>query len=673
MDTKRIIQNCKDKLGRTVYVVPDIPDRQLSGALNGITGAMVPKETVVAVVDTSAMEVFDSGLVFTEDALYCKTLLSELVRIEYGDIGRTKIYSSMPGKLAIMDKTGKVIHEFPGSNLKLDAVAKLLETLATAAGEDAGKDGMSGDESEETAEKRRCRFERVWADLDRSSRRWLIVGIVLCCTGVGIFWGIASIVVGYWFLKKRQEDVALLDSGLPSDIYEADVKELRSSVWQNVLLVTGTFGIVDMCGKSRRRMEAMADAVNGLTVLPQEDIIQRYAEAFAARADHLPFFLKGYDARVSNFDILDFQMALFSKGSKFNLRNFHPRRYLWVTRAKTDSLARKYVRGQLARMEKQGEILRIRVGGTVFAFTPSGFRAAAERTESIVGSTDRVSWEELADRLRDVAPMDAREAGLFAEAAGIGVRTYFFADGRHCITRANTERVEICPACGTAFGRGEGCEGFCSDYCRATNESCGDAIRELWAQRTERSKAVLPAGTEIVKTGEGLMGAASGMKSAAVFGSGLAVGMLGKFAGAAVLGFLPGGVFIGGLLGRSIGKKLGKLIAKTGTECLEDDHAIAAITAVYDEFGILATLFHLNFAEINQVAVALNKQMGENGNFADEVYSKGEWRRQHVARLLLPILGKACKGVTPLSGNGSAPKSLDGNSDSVERVHDNEM
>lgn len=653
MDTKRIIRNCEDKLGRTVYVLPDIPDSQLAAALKGITGAMVPKETVVAVVDTSAMKVFDSGLVFTEDAVYFNAPLSNPLRIEYGDIGRTKIYSSLPGKLIVMDKKGQTLGEFPGTNLQIEAVAKLLDTLASAAKEDAGDEWLAGSGEEEKVEERRTRFERVWAELEKSSRRWLIAGIVLCFTGVGLFWGIAAIVVGYWFLKKRHEDADLPDSELPASLYEADVKELRSSAWQNVLVAPGTFGIVDMCGKSRRRMEAMADAVKGLTVLPLEDVIRRYKEAFAARADHLPFFLSAYNPKAPNFGdkIVDFELALFSKGSKFNLRALNPRRYVWYVRAKEDPMARKFVRGQLARMAKRGKVRCVRLGGAVFAFTPDGFRAAAERTESIVGSANRVSWEELSYGLRDVVSMDSREAGLFAEEAGIGIRTYFFADGRHCVAGGDNERVEICPVCGTAFWQGEGCEGFCSDYCRTTNEQCGEDIQTLMANRRGAGGMALPAGREIVKAGA--MGAASGMKSAVVFGSGLAAGQIGKYAGAVALGFLPGGVFVGGLIGRTVGKKLGRLIVRAGTDSLEDDHTIAAISALYDEFGILAAMYGMNGDESVKALQKLEKLMAEKAHFVEEVRSQGDNRRRYLARLMQPLFLEVCQIRPPLPETGT--------------------
>ena len=691
MDTREIIRNRARELGKATFVSPDIPENKLRSAIRKIAGGGLPRESVVAVVDTSDTEDLSSGLLFAEDALYFTTSWSEPVCVPYEAIGRAEAIGIGLTALHIFREPvkgerrwrvefgkGKFIPKFCPkriiNTLELcriyawrfspDIAADILNTIVAAAKEDAGKTASLGDECGKE-EELRAGYEREWTRLDRVGTLCLRIGIAMCCTLVLCLWGIPLIFVGMKLLRKRKEDANLPVLGLPLVFYEADTRELTAPIWWNILGGLGQ-GISAMCRKSQKRLEIMTAIVQDLNASPLETILRRYEEAFRSPETPLgivwnrclhPFrgLLGLYHGRLWYSMCVPFTYLLNKDAWTFNIY-----RFLWIARAKEDESRRAFVRAWLKHLERKGEIVCSDLDDRMFVFKPDCLRSVVARMEALSQSGERVSREEMTKGLKEVFPTDSRNVDAFVRSYGSGMGSYAFADGVYYVGGENKHRVRVCQVCGLAAMSGEtdgtdnrdgaGNEYFCGDYCRETNNMCGTAKALLAPYEAgEAVRHTHRIGTVMSFIFSGTHSGATGKRIGTV-GKGLgkfAGGKLGAMAGGSLLAFIPGGWLLGSLIGRIIGKNFGKQAVSAGIGALTDDGnedaASSVAELVQEEFGILAAMYGTNGDKNACVLQKLEKLMAENEHFVMDVRSQGDNQRQYLARLMKPLFLEVCQ------------------------------
>lgn len=668
MDTREIIRNRAHELGDAAFVSPDIPERKLLGAIRKIAGWGVPRESVVAVVDTSDTGDLSSGLLFTEDALYFTTAWSEPVRVPYEAIERAKAVGLWFTALYIYRPTAKgerrwrvefdkfrflrvvdtrELCRIYARGFSPDAAADILNTIAAATKEEAETTREPALGEKELL----AGYKREWHRLQFAGTICMVLGIALCWS---LFWVIPLIYVGLKLHRKCKQDADLPVRGLPLSFYKADTRALTGPAWWNILYWLG-FGISAMCRRSQKRLEIM-DAIMREDALSLETIVYRYEKAF--RAPETAWGAQLVRSVHSSRGLLELSRGL--------LRSFHfLLQFNWFVRAKEDKTGRAFVREWFKQLEDKGEIISVNLDGRTVVFKPDCLRSAVARMEELMASTDRISRSSMAEGLREVLPLDARNIDAFVRAYGTNIQSYAFADGNYYVAGPNNRRVRICPVCGLASmpGEGTGDDGrdgtgvpnYCGNYCRETHELCEklvpDAPRLLFpcgagavVFRSHRTGNPMPSivlgsrtgttGKRIAMVGKGI-GKFAGGKAGAVAG------------GALVATFVPGGCLLGplgSLLGRFVGKKLGKQAASWGMGALADDGPEYAAVAelVQEEFGILAAMHGANDAESAQVMRKWEEQMAGNDHFAEDIQSQGNNQRQYLARLMQPLFLEVC-------------------------------
>ncbi len=674
MDTREIIRNRAHELGNAVFVSPDIPERKLLGAIKKIAGGGLPRESVVAVVDTSDTGDLSSGLLFAEDALYFSTAWSEPVCVPYGAIARAKavgwlwladlcIYRPLAkGErrfrlesdkfrfLRVVD-TGELCRIY-ARRFSPDVAADILDTIAAAAKEEAGTTPPPAREPALGEKELLAGYKREWLRLKVAGTICMVLGIALCWT---LFWVIPLIYVGLKLHRKCKQDADLPVRGLPLPFYKADTHALTGPAWWNILYWLG-FGISAMCRRSRKRLEIM-DAIVRENALPLETIVYRYEKAF--RAPKTAWGTQLVRSVHSSRGLLEFSRGL--------LRSFHfLLQFNWFVRAKEDKAGRAFVRAWLKHLEDKGKITSVDLDGRTVVFKPDCIQSAVARMEELAVSADRIPQRVMTEGLREVLPLDDRNIDAFVRAYGADIQSYAFADGNYYVAGPNNRRVRICPVCGLAavVGEGTGEDGrdetgwlhYCSDYCRETHELCENLVPD--AQRLISSCGAGAVALRSHGTGNPIpsivLGSRPGTaeKRIAMVGKGIgkfAGGKAGAVAGGALVAtFVPGGCLLGplgALIGRFIGKKLGKQAASWGMGALADDGAEDATVAelVQEEFGILAAMHGASDAECAQVMRKWEERMAGNDHFVEDVRSQGNIQRQYLARLMQPLFLEVCQ------------------------------
>lgn len=666
MDTREIIRNRAHDLGDAAFVSPDIPERKLLGAIRKIAGGGLPRESVVAVVDTSDTGDLSSGLLFTEDSLYFTTAWSEPVRVPNEAIERAKAVGLWFTALYIYRPTAKDERcwrvEFDKFRLlrvvdtrelcriyargfSPDVAADILNTIAAAAKEEAAKPASPARESALGEKELLAGYKREWLRLQFAGTLCIVLGIVLCWT---LFWVIPLIYVGLKLRRKCKQDAELPARGLPLSFYKADTHALTGPAWWNILYWLG-FGISAMCRRSRKRLEIM-DAIVRENALPLETIVSRYEKAF--RGPETAWGAQLVRSVHSSRGLLEFSRGL--------LRSFHfLLQFNWFVRAKEDKTGRAFVRAWLKHLEDKGEITSVDLDGRTVVFKPDCLRSAVARMEALAASADRISRSEMAEGLQEVLPLDERNIDAFVRAYGTGIESYTFADGNYYVSERNNSRIRVCRSCGLAemYSEANGNDGvdksgenhFCSDYCRETDELCENLVPNAnkllgpceagaGILRTQRTRNTMPS--IVLKSRSGSTG-----KRIGTIGKGVgkfAGGKVGAMAGGAALAFIPGvGWLLGSLFGRLIGKELGKRAVSAGIGALaeagSEDAAGSVAELVQEEFGILAAMYGMNGDEIAKVLQKLDKLMAGNEHFVEDVRSQGDNQRQYLARLMKPL------------------------------------
>ena len=165
---------------------------------------------------------------------------------------------------------------------------------------------------------------------------------------------------------------------------------------------------------------------------------------------------------------------------------------------------------------------------------------------------------------------------------------------------------------------------------------------------------------EIGKMCRGRMSGMQCIKNIAIAGGGISGGTAGALICGALLAPIPGGVFLGGLLGGSLGGLIGSSATKAGMDKLIKDDAVLVLAIVTDEFKLIASGFCLNDEEIQKATAALDKMINQNKGFVEDIYSKKEYRRHYVARLIKPIFLDICMNRPKLSAKELSRESIEG-------------
>jgi hypothetical protein len=168
--------------------------------------------------------------------------------------------------------------------------------------------------------------------------------------------------------------------------------------------------------------------------------------------------------------------------------------------------------------------------------------------------------------------------------------------------------------------------------------------------------------TSAWEVGKLCCGKMSGMqciKNISVSGGGIAAGTTGALVLGALMSPIPGGAFIGGLIGGAIGGMLGSGLTKVGMDKLIQDDMVMIMALVSDEFKILAASFCLNDDEIQEATVELDKIISSNKNFIEDVFSKREFRRHYLARIIKPIFISICMQRPLLFNNDMSETSIE--------------
>ena len=147
---------------------------------------------------------------------------------------------------------------------------------------------------------------------------------------------------------------------------------------------------------------------------------------------------------------------------------------------------------------------------------------------------------------------------------------------------------------------------------------------------------------EVGKLCSGRMSGMQCFKNIVVSGSGIATGTVGALIGGALLAPIPGGVFLGSLLGGAIGGLLGSSAAKAGMDKVIEDDSVMIMAIVSDEFKLIAASLCLNQDEIQRATNELDQLIANSKNFVEDVYSKKQYKRHYVARLLRPLFIRVC-------------------------------
>ena len=99
---------------------------------------------------------------------------------------------------------------------------------------------------------------------------------------------------------------------------------------------------------------------------------------------------------------------------------------------------------------------------------------------------------------------------------------------------------------------------------------------------------------------------------------------------------------LGALLGGFLGGMLGGSATKAGMDKLIEDDAVMIMAIVSEEFKLIAASFCFNDEEIKLATVKWDSLISETNGFVEEVFSRKQYKRHYVARLLRPIFIEIC-------------------------------
>ncbi len=438
MDIVEIITSRAKGLGEKVFCIPNIPKDKLKGAIEGITECAETSETVIAVLDTTLFGGCDNGVVFSNKAMYFKSLMSERQVISYDDIAFAEAKGVVLKELVITWRHGDQKTKYEATDYNGKAAAAILNAIVSAR-EDETRRAAAKDVAMQTTEdpvKGKAEFEAARQRIRNNGLILVVLGVVLCFSS--LWWGVAAIVIGIELLKQYDNDAKLYDLGMPVSVYEADVKELIGQAWIGAVIIIGVFGVPVQAKKSHNRMRAISEVLKFLKAASEEGVITRFLQSYGEE----------------------------------------------------DEQTRRFVIGYLDFAESKGEIIRMHLGSITMVFEPKCLESALEKLDNAAKSETRVAREILLKSVQEDTGMSDDIAENFINLPECGLETYTFADGTYYVHGINNDRVCVCASCGIAeIVNDESAEGefFCSDYCRETEEVCKKVIERLRKEKFEKA------------------------------------------------------------------------------------------------------------------------------------------------------------------------------------------
>lgn len=441
MDIVEIVKSRARGLGEKVFLAPDIPKEKLSGAVEGITGGAAANENVIAVLDITLFGACDDGVVFTDRAMYSKRLMEDVQSVLYDDVVSAEV-KGVVLKEVVVHTQGGGTYAINAQDFKAEVAASILNTIAEAREEELRRFAESQLESaggEDAAPlKGRPEFEAARSRIKSTGVILLVVGIVLCFMSL-LWWGIPAIIIALELFSAYRKDENLYDEGMPADIYEQDVKDTLVQAWVGTVIVIGVFGVPVFAGLSRKRIESVRRALQGLKVMREERIFTLYSQ---------------------------------------------------YIEEKDDPRGRRFVSGYVDMLADQGKLVRLDLGGIGAVFSPKCLADALGKIDEAARGSVRVKIDELKSAVKAVIGDQDDIAEGMINLPDAGLESYVFEDGSYYVHGINNDRVRVCAGCGIAeLVDDESAEGeyYCSDYCRETEEMCARIVDDLRAEKFARA------------------------------------------------------------------------------------------------------------------------------------------------------------------------------------------
>ena len=205
-------------LGEKVFCIPNIPKDKLKGAIEGITECAETSETVIAVLDTTLFGGCDNGVVFSNKAMYFKSLMSERQVISYDDVAFAEAKGVVLKELVITWRHGDQKTKYEATDYNGKAAAAILNAIVSAR-EDETRRAAAKDVAMQTTEdpvKGKAEFEAARQRIRNNGLILVVLGVVLCFSS--LWWGVAAIVIGIELLKQYDNDAKLYDLGMPVSV-----------------------------------------------------------------------------------------------------------------------------------------------------------------------------------------------------------------------------------------------------------------------------------------------------------------------------------------------------------------------------------------------------------------------------------------------------------------------
>lgn len=439
MDYSEIIKSRASGLGEKVFIAPNIPENKLRNTVSGITGNACNAKSIIAVVDTTVFGACDDGLAFTENALYYKALFQKTICIPYADIASVSANGIVLKDLVIKGHNGSIIQKIESQDFKTSVAADILNNIVEAREEEKRRALQKA--GGQTPEKKQYAPD----DFQKARKSLLLHAAILLILGfffMGLWWwGIPAFIIGIMLIVKYNKDAALLDEGMPVQVYCEDTKEFILQAYIGTIMVIGVLVIPGMESIGQKRLSAIRNVMNKIQVIRKEKLIN--------------LFLQAYDS-------------------------------------KSDKRARTFVNGYLDWMEEQKQIFLIQLGNTDFVFTPAFLEKVMVQLDSAAKSEIRISREKLISEIKKIFNEEDEVIETLINFPDTGIESYTFQDGTYYVHGINDDYVRVCSSCCIAEivdpddTMNDGTY-FCSDYCKETDKQCEKLIQDLRKKRFEEA------------------------------------------------------------------------------------------------------------------------------------------------------------------------------------------
>ena len=131
MDILEIVTSRACGLGEKVFCTPNIPQRKLKGAVEGISNSRAKPEEVIAVLDTTLFGSCDNGVAFTTRAMYFCPLMGDSQEVVYEDMASVSAKGALLKELEVTTSHGGTI-KIEATDFNGKVAAAILGTIIEA-------------------------------------------------------------------------------------------------------------------------------------------------------------------------------------------------------------------------------------------------------------------------------------------------------------------------------------------------------------------------------------------------------------------------------------------------------------------------------------------------------------------------------------------------------------